>query len=332
MHALATQPASAPPSAHLDWTACGWDAARAATVFQTSAWLGCWSRHVAPLEGQTPLLLRWPKTGDMRIGLALQVGDVTGRRTITPLSWPWADYHEAVAHDPHDADLDAVAVALADLAKAERADLLLPDIRAGGVLEQICRRLGGEATEDTPVSSVDLTVPENVTMQAGKKEYQTKRRRLNRHGAMRLLQHRRSDRLRPALARFIALHTRQWAGREDAVAPFTSPGVQAGFTAVTEDLGREGLIDITELYSGDTLVAAYFGFVFHGTYFAYRTAFDREVFRMSPGHLMLQELLAACAAEGLHTFDFTRGGYAYKKDYATWSGRNLRWRLARQTA
>ncbi|WJS05547.1 GNAT family N-acetyltransferase [Roseibium aggregatum] len=268
----------------------------------------------------------------MRIGLALQVGTISGRRTITPLSWPWADYHEAVAFNPCDEDMDAMAVALGELAKAEEADLLLPDIRTGGVLELICRRLGGDVTADTPVSSVDLTIPENLTAQAGKKEYLTKRRRLNRRGMMRLVQHRRPNTLRPALTRFIALHTRQWAGREDAVAPFTNPEIHAGFTALTEELGNEGLIDITELYSGDALVAAYFGLVFCGTYFAYRTAFDRDFFRMSPGHLMLQKLLAACAAEGLHTFDFMRGGYAYKKGYADRLGCNLRWQQTRPAA
>lgn len=338
MHTVATRPSPdlEPPSAQLDCTVCGWDAActatASATVFQTPAWLECWSRHVAPFEGQAPILLRWPKTGHMRIGLALQVGDIAGRRTITPLSWPWADYHEAVAHDTKEADLDAVAAMLRELAETERADLMLPDIRAGGILDRICRRLSGEVAAETPVSIIDLTVSENVTAQAGRREYTTKRRRLERRGALRLLQHRRPDTLRPALDRFMALHVRQWSGRDDAVAPFTDPVIRAGFIALTEEPGSMGLIDITELYSGDALVAAYFGFVFRDTYFAYRTAFDRDAFRLSPGHLMLQELLAACAAQGLRRFDFMRGGYAYKKDYATWSGHNHRYHQTRHAS
>jgi CelD/BcsL family acetyltransferase involved in cellulose biosynthesis len=335
MHALTTQQLPEPPPTQRDWTSSGWDAAcratPSATVFQTSSWLRCWSRHVAPIEGQTPILLRWPKTGPMRVGLALQVGDVAGRRTVTPLSWPWADYHEAVAHGLQDADLDAMAAALQNLAGAEEADLMLPDIRGGGVLKRICQRLSGNVTADTPVSRVDLTVPENVTAQAEKKEYIIKRRRLKRGGAMRLVQHRRPEALRLALTRFVALHTRQWAGRDDTVAPFTDPGVLAGFTAFAEELGTDGLIDITELYSGEALVAAYFGFVFRGTYYAYRTAFDRDAFRVSPGHLLLQELLAACAADGLHSFDFMRGGYAYKEAYATWAGETLRWQQMRRS-
>jgi len=332
---------TAPPSqgsllAAPDWAASGWDEACAATasatVFQSSAWLGCWSRHVAPLEGRTPILLRWPRTGTLRIGLALQGGDVAGRRTITPLSWPWADYHEAVAQDAREADLDAVAAMLREVAETERADLMLPDIRADGILDRICRRLGGEVAAQTPVSGIDLTVSENVTAQAGRREYTTKRRRLERRGALRLLQHRQPDALRPALDRFMALHARQWSGRDDAVAPFTDPVIRAGFIALTEESGSRDLIDITELYSGDALVAAYFGFVFRDTYFAYRTAFNRDAFRLSPGHLMLQELLATCLAQGLRRFDFMRGGYAYKKDYATWSGHNRRYHRIRHSS
>lgn len=335
MHAVAKHKLPEPrPSTQPDWTSSGWDRACTATptasVFQTSSWLRCWSSHVAPIEGQSPILLRWPKTGPMRVGLALQVGDIVGRRTITPLSWPWADYHEAVARDPQDTELDAIAAALQDLASTENANLLLPDIRAGGILERICQRLGGDITANTPVSRIDLTVPGNVTAQAQKKEYITKRRRLNRCGAMRLVQHRRPAALRPALARFVALHTCQWAGREDAVAPFTEPGVLAGFTAFAQEMGGAGLVDLTELYSGEALVAAYFGFVFRGTYYAYRTAFDRDAFRVSPGHLMLQELLAACARDGLQSFDFLRGGYAYKADYATWVGTTLCWQQLRR--
>jgi CelD/BcsL family acetyltransferase involved in cellulose biosynthesis len=233
------------------------------------------------VEGQTPVILRWPETGPMRVGLALQIGDVAGRRTITPLSWPWADYHEAVTRDASDEDLDAIVAQMRNLADAGATDLLLPDIRAGGVLERICQKLGGEIIADTHVSGIDLTVPDYVVAQAEKREFQTKRRRLNRRGEMQLVRHQKTDALRFALERFVTLHTRQWAGCADAVAPFT--------------------------------------------------AFNRDFFRESPGHLMLQTLLAHCAAEGLHAFDFMRGGYAYKRDYSTWSGQNILWRWTRKT-
>ncbi|HEX6717092.1 MAG TPA: hypothetical protein VF088_08265, partial [Pyrinomonadaceae bacterium] len=76
----------------------GWDelarANSSATIFQTSSWYKAWLAIVANHECAQPLILRYPATGPIRAGVALQINS----ETIRPLSAPWADYHDGVGN------------------------------------------------------------------------------------------------------------------------------------------------------------------------------------------------------------------------------------------
>lgn len=69
----------------------------AVTPFQTSGWWRAWIREASAAEGATPVLARALSADGRTLLAGLQVHQDGGQATLRPLSWPWADYHEAAS-------------------------------------------------------------------------------------------------------------------------------------------------------------------------------------------------------------------------------------------
>jgi CelD/BcsL family acetyltransferase involved in cellulose biosynthesis len=309
--------ASALQAFDADWDAMA-GADPDATIFQTGCWYRAWVDAVAAAEAQLPIVLRWRKQGRLVLGLALQLGrDGHGRRVLSALGSPWADYDEAVGGVADPAVLAAVADETGRLAAEFDATLRFSDVRTAGTLAQILSRLPVVQRPSTPTVAIDLSDRECLARLADNREYRIKRRRLDRLGALQLRHHRDAGAIGERLSDFIALHLAQWRHRADAVAPFDSATVRDGFRAIARSTAQCGHMLLTELTLGRTLLAGYFGFVYRNSYYAYRTAYDRAWFRYSPGHLMLRGMLEDFARAGITRFDLMRGAYGYKTVYAS---------------
>jgi CelD/BcsL family acetyltransferase involved in cellulose biosynthesis len=277
-----------------------WDALAARTPFQTSGWYRAWLAGAAESEGAEPLLVRTP-----RAAVALQISDHDGERAIRPLGFPWADYHDAIG-----ADDDALAASILQLKRELQLPLLLHDVLPEGILDRTMRRLGATLSDASPVGAIDLTneIPP-------RREFARKERQLQRLDELHIVHHRDHDHIAPRLPLFIAMHRRQWAGRQDAVAPFDGGVVDNTFAMMVRFMAPAGAVVLTELLLGGEPIAMYFGFVRGSRYFGYRTCFSQEHRRWSPGQLMLRWMIRDFAAAGLTTLDLMRGAYAYKSEY-----------------
>jgi CelD/BcsL family acetyltransferase involved in cellulose biosynthesis len=298
-----------------------------ATIFQHREWLTSWNRTAGVVEAQCPIVLKVWREGRLVLGMAMQIGELSGERCISGQSTPWADYHDAVGIEPGAEDLNAAASAILALSRTHSAPLRFTDIRRGGHLEAILARSSGTFTTSSQVSQVALSDSAHLKALQDRGEFRLKRRRLARLGQIEIIHHCDPRAVSEAFPRFMDLHLRQWSDRPDAVAPFTAPGVAEAFTALAANLAA-GFVRITELRLSGQMIASYFGFVVGETYLAYRTAFDRLMFRYSPGHLMLMQMFEDLRGQGIRVFDFMRGAYGYKKEYSTTENTNIDWRCA----
>ncbi|HET7232369.1 MAG TPA: GNAT family N-acetyltransferase [Longimicrobium sp.] len=301
-----------------------WAGSPAATTFQSAGWYRAWLAAVAPHEGAEPLVLRVPHAA-----VALQrCAGADGAPQLAPLSWPWADYHDAVAAGPADEAAAALGPALEALVQETGLPLLLDDVVPGGVLDRATRGDAFHRAPASPTGAIDLGDAAHVRAILSRPEHLLKRRRLERRGAVDCRHHTGRDEILHRMPDFIALHTRQWEGRADAVAPFGDGVVDGAFTAMVEELAPAGGVVLSELLLDGRPVAMYFGFRHRDWFGGYRTCYDPELFRLSPGHLLLHQMIADFAARGVRTLDLMRGSYAYKREYVPSFRHNLRISLA----
>lgn len=290
---------------------------QAPTPFQTPGWCRAWIIHAARSEAATPILLEagLPDGGRVRVGL--QAHHLGAEQVLRPLSWPWADYHEAceLPGRGHPDAARVLAEALDDLQRAERARLDLPDLVDGGLLHGAAVQLGARVRPSSTVVSVDLADTEHVRTIASRKETARKARRLARLGRLSLVHHRDPADVAARLPVFFAMHAAQWQDRADVVAPFDGGVVDRTFAGVAAQ--PDAGVIVTELRLDSSPLAMYFGFLHGRRYWAYRTAFDRQYWRLSPGHQLVVRMIVDFARSSVRTFDLMRGGYDYKMAYAS---------------
>jgi Acetyltransferase (GNAT) domain len=83
------------------------------------------------------------------------------------------------------------------------------------------------------------------------------------------------------------------------------------------ELRRRGLLLVSTLNAGETLLAVHIGAVAYNRLYWWVPAYNVRVARYSPGRLLLEDLLAESFARNQHRFEFLLGDENYKWHYAT---------------
>lgn len=117
-----------------------------------------------------------------------------------------------------------------------------------------------------------------------------------------------ADTLETDLDRFVALHRTS----EGPKGKFMVPGMEIFFRRIGEAFLPEGTFRLAFVEIDGVKVAGAIGFVHHGVFNLYNSALDSEWRQLSPGMVLVGELIKASIEEGLHTFDMLKGGLEYK--------------------
>lgn len=152
-------------------------------------------------------------------------------------------------------------------------------------------------------------------------EYQRKYRRLTRQGDLQVVHHTDPAAMLDHLPAFIDMHKRQWQGRADVIASFDAADMVDFYAAMCNQgsAGDSGLRPIlSELRWRNSALAYYFGFVTRRKYLGYRTTFEKEMARESPGHVFLTLLCQDLKRRGFVAFDLMRGAHDYKDHYGNY--------------
>jgi CelD/BcsL family acetyltransferase involved in cellulose biosynthesis len=107
---------------------------------------------------------------------------------------------------------------------------------------------------------------------------------------------------------FVDMHR----GAEGHKGHFMGPEISTFFERVADVFQERGWLRLDLLEIGDRAVASTFSFQLDNTFYLYNSAYEPEAARLSPGLILVAQLVQRSVEQGLHWFDFLRGPERYK--------------------
>ena len=133
------------------------------------------------------------------------------------------------------------------------------------------------------------------------------------------------DRVDADLDRFFDLHR----SSEGPKGKFMQPGMEIFFRRLAEAFLPTGEFRLGFIHLGEEWIAGAIGFVFDGTFSLYNSAFDHGWRHLSPGMVLVAEMIRHAIDEGCHTFDMLKGGLEYKYRFGAAPRKLMRVQLTR---
>lgn len=93
---------------------------------------------------------------------------------------------------------------------------------------------------------------------------------------------------------------------------FLTPPMRAQMEAIAQAAFEGGWLQLFFLKAGDKRIAGYMNFDFDTSIWAYNAGFDNRYAELSPGWLLMGEMVQWCIEHGRKIFDFMRGDEEYK--------------------
>jgi CelD/BcsL family acetyltransferase involved in cellulose biosynthesis len=90
------------------------------------------------------------------------------------------------------------------------------------------------------------------------------------------------------------------------------PEIATFFERVARAFVPLGWLRLDFLEVGGRAIAATFAFELDGVFYLYNSAYEPDAARLSPGLMLVSELLKSCIERGFDRFDFLRGPERYK--------------------
>ena len=175
-------------------------------------------------------------------------------------------------------------------------------------------RQGFEFTLDQEETSAVLRLPkswDDYLASLGSKqrhELKRKRRRLGRDHPDAKFRTTTVETLDADLKTFVDMHR----GAEGHKGHFMSPDIATFFERVARSFMEKGWLRLDFLEIGERAVASTFGFSAGHTFYLYNSAYEPDAARVSPGFVLVSELVKESIERGTKTFDFLRGPERYK--------------------
>jgi CelD/BcsL family acetyltransferase involved in cellulose biosynthesis len=101
-------------------------------------------------------------------------------------------------------------------------------------------------------------------------------------------------------------------GAEGYKGHFMKPEIATFFERVARAFMPLGWLRLDFLEIGDRAVASTFSFERDGVFYLYNSAFETDAASVSPGFVLVTELIKSCIERGIRAFDFLRGPERYK--------------------
>lgn len=117
----------------------------------------------------------------------------------------------------------------------------------------------------------------------------------------------REDELDAALQDFFAL-----MAREAHKMAFLHPAMRVQMDAIARVMFAAGWLQLAFLKAGEKRIAGYMNFDYANSIWAYNAGFDSDFASLSPGWLIMAEMVRWCTQNGRKVFDFMRGDEEYK--------------------
>ncbi len=320
--------------AGLDALAPAWDAlwrrVPARTPFQSPHWLLGWWRQFG--TGR-PVIATLHVHGRLAGVLPCYLLDEGGAARLLPVGVSLSDYHDALLAP--EAPPDAAAFLLAAVLDAGGADACeLPDLPPGAALVEAAAPPGwaSETTAGEPCPALALAPGAALDDVIPWKMRRTLRLSRNRAARDHCWHVATADAaaLPDALAALIALHQGRWARRGEA-----GVGADARVGRFLADaappLHAAGALDVVLLLIDGRPAAGFLTLrAPPDRLFLYMSGIDDAFAFVSPGTLLIGELMEGALRDGMREFHFLRGGESYKYAWGARDRVNATRRLARR--
>jgi CelD/BcsL family acetyltransferase involved in cellulose biosynthesis len=296
-----------------EWRAL-FDATADATPFQSWEWLSSWWKHAG---GGRPWVLI-AREGAAAVGAMALVQTRYRGTPLRQVRWmgaPLSDYQDFVGPERRD---ELAAAFLAHLSTEKRRwDICdLNDIREGtaltGVpknglsseleLHRLCPVIALPATWDAYRSSLSKNQRANIGR---------RRRQLEKTFGATLSTVAAGDDLRAAMEDLYSLHGARWNKRGVGGA-FAAANVRAMHHEVAEKFLARGWLKLHRLTTDGNTRAAFYCFQGGARVYYYLSGFDPELFKFSPGNVLMAYSVERAIADGAREFDLLRGDETYK--------------------
>ena len=142
-------------------------------------------------------------------------------------------------------------------------------------------------------------------------ELRRKRRRLEREHPDARVRTATPETLDADFKTFVEMHR----GAEGHKGHFMRPEIATFFRRIADAAMPLGWLRLDLLEIGDRAVASTFGFEIERKFYLYNSAYEPDAARLSPGHVLVSELVKRCIEHGLEVFDFLRGPERYKYQF-----------------
>jgi CelD/BcsL family acetyltransferase involved in cellulose biosynthesis len=139
-------------------------------------------------------------------------------------------------------------------------------------------------------------------------ELKRKRRRIEREHPDAMIRRTTDETLEADLKLFVEMHR----GTEGLKGHFMRPEIATFFERVARAFAPIGWLRMDFLEIGDRAIASSFGFELDDRFYLYNSAYEPDFGRLSPGFVLVSELVKGTIASNLRVFDFLRGPERYK--------------------
>jgi CelD/BcsL family acetyltransferase involved in cellulose biosynthesis len=139
-------------------------------------------------------------------------------------------------------------------------------------------------------------------------ELKRKRRRIEREHPDAMIRRTTDETLEADLKLFVDMHR----GAEGMKGHFMRPEIATFFERVAHAFAPIGWLRMDFLEIGDRAIASSFGFELDDCFYLYNSAYEPEFARLSPGFVLVSELVKGAIDSKLRVFDFLRGPERYK--------------------
>ncbi len=143
-----------------------------------------------------------------------------------------------------------------------------------------------------------------------------RRRRLEEMGTVTYVDHPAPEEVGSLLSRGMELEARGWKGQK-GVAALQVPSHERWFRNVAEVAQDKGWLRLSGLYLEDRLLAWSYDLVYSGRRHGLIAAYDEspDVKPLSPGNLLVHQILEHSSDAGLDRYEFGNGDHAWKYDW-----------------
>jgi CelD/BcsL family acetyltransferase involved in cellulose biosynthesis len=290
-----------------------------ATVFQTYEWFEAWWTAFARGR-QLFLVTAWE--GDDLAGIApLMIERHKGIRYLEFVGSPNADYQDLILGSRPEAVLSGLADFLLDQRQAWDM-LVLRNLPADSVtyrlLPNLLHGVGIRTTDDERIACPTLEIasrPDEARRRLNGYSFRRRINRLEQIGEIRYLRCSTRDQLEHYLPVFFEQYMERRAG-SPAERFFRRPEVRKFYESLARSMLPHGWLHFSVLECGGRPVAFHFGFEFKRRLYWYKPSYDPAFARLSPGKVLLSQLIRDALERELDELDFTVGAEPFKYRYA----------------